>query len=75
MSTSHSSAMIDPIINRNFGNNFHHQNRPNQRQHAHKPTGRQYQSTPFPHLKEKCFGCELYKKEVRELLMQYYGKF
>ena len=27
-------SMIDPIVNKNFGNKFHHQNGPNQRQHT-----------------------------------------
>ena len=41
MSTDHS--MIDPIVNRNFGNTFHHQNGPNQCQYVHKNTSQQYQ--------------------------------
>ena len=28
--------MIDTIVNRKFGNAFHHQNGPNQAQHVHK---------------------------------------
>ena len=39
MKTIHSSNMIEPIVNRKFGNNFHHHNEPNQRQYAHKHTG------------------------------------
>ena len=34
MSTAHS--MIEPIVNRNFGNTFHHQNGPNQCRHINK---------------------------------------
>ena len=40
-------SIVDPIFNRDFGNNFHHQNGPNQHQHVHKPTGRQYQYISF----------------------------
>ena len=29
-------SMIDPFVNGNFGNNFHCQNVPNQRQNTHK---------------------------------------
>ena len=35
--------MIEPIVNRNFGNTFQHQNGPYQRQHTHKNTSQQYQ--------------------------------
>ena len=41
ISTAHS--MIDSIVNRNFGNTFHHQNGPNQGQRVHKNTSQQYQ--------------------------------
>ena len=34
MSTAH--YIIDPIVNRNFVNTFHHLSGPNQRQHFHK---------------------------------------
>ena len=40
MSTSHS--IIEPIVNQDFGNTFHHQNGPNQNQHIHKNTSQQY---------------------------------
>ena len=43
MEAAHSSTMIEPIYNRNFGNNFHHQNATNQRQHVHTYTGKYYQ--------------------------------
>ena len=42
-----SSTMIDPIANKNFGNNFHQCNVPNQCQHTHKSTCQQYQSRSF----------------------------
>ena len=39
--------MIDPIVNRNFGNTFHHQNGPNQRQRTSRKSRQQYyQITP-----------------------------
>ena len=38
-----SPSMIEPIVNRNFGNKFQHQNGPNQRQHTHKNTSQKYQ--------------------------------
>ena len=41
MTTSHS--MIRTIVNRDFGNTFHHQNGPNQLQHIYKNTGQNYQ--------------------------------
>ena len=41
MNPSHS--MIEPIINRNFGNTSQHQNGPNQHQHTHKNISQQYQ--------------------------------
>ena len=59
--------MIDPIVNRNFGNNFHHHNSTNQHQHVHTHTGKNYQSTSSEtsrslspqNLKEKYFGCTI----------------
>ena len=36
-------SMIEPILNRNFGNTFQHQNGPNQHQHTHKNTGQNHQ--------------------------------
>ena len=41
MNISHS--IIEPIINRNFGNTFQHRNVPNQRQHNNINTSQQYQ--------------------------------
>ena len=41
MTSSHS--IIEPIVNRNFGNIFQHHNRPNQRQPIHRNTIQQYQ--------------------------------
>ena len=41
MNPSHS--MIEPIVNRNFRNTFHHQNVPNQRQHINKNASQRYQ--------------------------------
>ena len=66
-----------PIVNRSFGNTFHHQNGPNQIQHLHKQTSQHYKYIPFkismnfshPYLKEKIIGCRLGNKEVREVLM------
>ena len=40
MNPSHS--MIEPIVNRNFGNIFHHQNGPNQHQHTNKNAIQKY---------------------------------
>ena len=37
-----SHSMLDPIFYRNFGNTFHHQNGPNQRQHTNKNTRKLY---------------------------------
>ena len=37
------NSIIEPIVNRNFGYKFHHQNRPNQRQHISKNSSQQYQ--------------------------------
>ena len=45
--TAHYSTIIEPIVNKNYGNTFHHQNIPNQLQHIHKHTGQQYQHTSF----------------------------
>ena len=39
--------MIDPIVNSNFGNTFHHQNRPNQRQHSNKNPARNIITAPL----------------------------
>ena len=36
-------SMIEPIVNRNFGNKFQHQNGPNQHHQTHKNTSKQYQ--------------------------------
>ena len=80
MSTAHS--VIEPIINRNFGNIFHHLNVPNQRQHIHKNTSQYYQpisyqrprTSSIPYLKEDCFGCGTNNKGVRKFLMQHDGK-
>ena len=44
---STSYSMIYDIVNRNCGNNFHHQNVTNQHQHVRKPTYQQYQSIYF----------------------------
>ena len=41
MTSSHS--MIEPIVNRDFGNQFQHQNGTNQHQHIHKNTNKQYE--------------------------------
>ena len=41
MTPSHS--MIEPIVNRNFGNTLQYQNGPNQLQHTHKITSQQHQ--------------------------------
>ena len=38
-----SNSMIEPIVNRNFGNKLKHQNGPNKRQHTNKNTSHQYQ--------------------------------
>ena len=73
MTTTSSSNMIEPIVNRNFDNKLHHQNDPNQHQRVHKHIGQQYQPTPLqiskkfspPYLKQRCFGCGIYNKEVR----------
>ena len=40
MNTYHS--MIEPIINRNFGNTFHHHNGKNKRQHTNKNSSQKY---------------------------------
>ena len=39
ITAAHYLTMIEPIINRNFCNNIHHHNGPNQRKHVHKLTG------------------------------------
>ena len=39
-----SNSMTEPIVNRKYGNTFHHQNGPNQRQCVHKPAVKQYKS-------------------------------
>ena len=39
--------MIEPIVNINFGNNFHNKNGTNQHQHVNNHTGKNYQSRPF----------------------------
>ena len=50
MTTTRSSDIIETIVNRNFGNTFHHQNGPNQRQNVHKHTYQQYQPIPFTNI-------------------------
>ena len=35
-------SIINPIVNRNFGNKFHHQNGPNKRQHTNKNASHKY---------------------------------
>ena len=40
--TNSSHSMIEPIVNRKFGNTSHHQNGPNQRQHTNKNASQQY---------------------------------
>ena len=45
LSTSHS--IIEPIVNQDYGNTFHHQNGPNHLQPIHKNTSRQYQSITY----------------------------
>ena len=80
ISTAHS--VIEPIANRNFGNTFHHQNGPNQRQHIHKNTSQQCQSRSYQipstssitYPKEDCIGFGLNNKVLRELLIQHDGK-
>ena len=59
---SKAHSIIETIVNINFGNKFHHQNGPNQRQHIHKNTSQQYQYIPYQRprnsqvtqLKENC---------------------
>ena len=41
MATEHYPTTIDHIVNRNFGNTYHHNNCPNQRQFVNKHTGKQ----------------------------------
>ena len=73
------SKIIEPIVNRNFGNNFHNHNGPNQIQHIHKNTCRQYQYISFqrsknfspPYLKVKCIGCGIGRNKVIEVLMHH----
>ena len=36
-------SMIEPIVNRNFGNKFHHHNGPNKRQHTNNILSQKYQ--------------------------------
>ena len=45
--TTLSSKIIEPIVNRKFGNTFHNHNVPKQHQFVHKQTFQQYQSIPF----------------------------
>ena len=35
-------SMVDPIVNRNFGNTFYHQNGPNQCQYTNKNSSQKY---------------------------------
>ena len=75
--------MIKPIVNINFDNIFHRQNGPNQCQHVYKTTVQQYQSISFQIssklsiscLQKKRFGCGMYNKKMRGLLIQSNGKF
>ena len=80
MTKTSSSNMIEPIVKRNFGNNFHHQNGRNQHQYVHKthtnstnPDPSKYKNFSPTYLKQ-ITGCALDNKKVRELLMQNYGK-
>ena len=43
MKTTHYSTMIEPIFNRNFGNEFHKHNGTKHHQNLHKNTGNQNQ--------------------------------
>ena len=45
--TSTTHYIIYLIVKRDFGNNFHHQNGPNQCQHTQKTTRQQYKSKYF----------------------------
>ena len=44
---STSDSIIEPIVNQDYGNTFHHQNGPNHLQPIHKNTSRQYQSITY----------------------------
>ena len=80
MSTAH--LIIGPIVNTNFGNDFHHKNGTNQCQHFHKKISQKYQlisyqiprTSSIPYLKEYYHAYCLNNKGVRELLMQHDGK-
>ena len=80
MSTAHS--MIEPIVNRYFGNIFHHHNGPNQRKNIHKNISQHYQprsyqipsTSSIPYLKEDCLVCVISNKVVRKFLMQDNGE-
>ena len=75
-------SIIEPIFNRNFGNNFRHQNLPNQRQRFHNITGKEYKCISFLipsnssiiYLNEDCSGFGFNNKGVREVLIQNDGK-
>ena len=80
MTPSH--LVIEPIVDRNFGNKFQHQNGPNQRQRIQKITSQQYKpisyqipsTPPTPYLEKDCIGFVINHKVVRELSIQYDGK-
>ena len=52
MKTSNYSNMIEPIVDRNFFNTFHHQNGPNHLQYVQKHTGQKYQIHTLTNIKE-----------------------
>ena len=46
--------MIDPVVNRNLGNIFHHKKLTNYSQYLYQPTGQQYQPITFLILNKLC---------------------
>ena len=82
ITTAHDSNVIGTIVNRNFGNNFNHQNGINHHQYVHKHTYHQHQYISYHisrnfspiYLKGNFIECGLNNKEVRELCIQNYGK-
>ena len=47
MTTAYFPTIVKPIVSRKFGNNFYHQNVPNQSQHYRKHRGQKYQYRRF----------------------------
>ena len=64
-------SMIEPIVNINFGNTFHHQNVPNQRQRTNENASQKYhQNTPIQQYQHKNTGQPEYSQQYQPRYFQ-----